>query len=175
MLNYIWAGLIVASLAFALTKDFSDMHNDTYRNGAMLPVIIKLDSPEDLARDVPRAVHVVMDPQQYRAFYHNDETPAASYPAQFTSHANGAELRFAADTVFPKPLAKMKEATTPEDDRRMSAEVTYPQKSLNHVVDGQLVASLKFQKIRFQTVADIVTAGVNAAKMGVINIAFPLI
>ena len=37
MLNYIWAGLIVFSLVFALCGDISDLHNDTYRNGKSLP------------------------------------------------------------------------------------------------------------------------------------------
>ena len=38
MLNYIWAGLIVFSLVFALGHDFQDIRQDTYRNGAALPV-----------------------------------------------------------------------------------------------------------------------------------------
>ena len=40
MLNYIWAGLIVFSLVFALLRDFGDIHNDTYRNGAALPRLV---------------------------------------------------------------------------------------------------------------------------------------
>src|SRR4051794_5438825 len=80
MLNYIWAGLIVFSLVFALWKDFADLGHDTYRNGQSLPVRITYDSPADTGKPT-RAVHVVMDPQAYRGFYHNDETPAASYAA----------------------------------------------------------------------------------------------
>ena len=37
MLNYIWAGLIVFSLVFALFYDVRDLTRDTYRNGQVLP------------------------------------------------------------------------------------------------------------------------------------------
>src|SRR5512147_1391335 len=38
MLNYIWAGLIILSLGFALAADIGDLRRDTYRNGRFLPV-----------------------------------------------------------------------------------------------------------------------------------------
>ena len=41
MLNYIWAGLIIFSLGFALTNDIRDLSRDTYRNGRSLPVRIE--------------------------------------------------------------------------------------------------------------------------------------
>src|SRR5213596_3003805 len=109
MLNYIWAGLIVFSLVFALVRDIGDINNDTYRNSAALPVTIKLDLPGPLEPHGTRPVHVVMDREGYRAFYHNQETTAASYAATLTTSAKGAEIRFAADASFPKPLAKIRE------------------------------------------------------------------
>jgi hypothetical protein len=45
MLNYIWAGLIIISLVFALTADVRDLTRDTYRNDQPLPVTVEL--PED--------------------------------------------------------------------------------------------------------------------------------
>ncbi|MEX0746557.1 MAG: nucleoside recognition protein, partial [Rhodothermales bacterium] len=44
MLNYIWAGLIIISLAFALISDFRDVSQDRYRNDEPLP--ITLEYPE---------------------------------------------------------------------------------------------------------------------------------
>src|SRR5687768_5911304 len=41
MLNYIWAGLIIFSLVFAVWNDVLDLHRDTYRNGQSLPVVIE--------------------------------------------------------------------------------------------------------------------------------------
>src|SRR5678816_3269413 len=119
MLNYIWAGLIVLSLVFALVRDIGDIRKDTYRNGAALPVTIKLDSPGELKPHESRPVHVIMDPAAYKEFYHVTDTPPASYPAVLTMTNKGAELRFPADATFPKPLAKIRDSTTPDDDRRL--------------------------------------------------------
>ncbi|MEM7626728.1 MAG: nucleoside recognition domain-containing protein [Planctomycetota bacterium] len=47
MLNYIWTGLIVASLGFALFYDLGDMASDRYRNGQPLTVEIS-SRPVDL-------------------------------------------------------------------------------------------------------------------------------
>ena len=50
MLNYIWAGLIVFSLVFALVRDVNDIRHDTYRNGAALPVKISYDTSDDAGK-----------------------------------------------------------------------------------------------------------------------------
>ncbi len=170
MLNYIWAGLIVCSLVFALTRDVNDMRRDTYRNGAALPVKITLDSPAD-AEKPSQAVHVVIDPAAYRSFYHVDDTPAESYPATLTKTSHHAELRFPADATFPKPLARIRDSTTPDDDRRLAAEVLM----LNKIDPTTMTAGLKFAPVRFQTMADIANAAMIAAKDGVMKVALPLI
>src|SRR4051812_21192406 len=160
MLNYIWAGLIVFSLVFALVKDARDIRNDTYRNGAALPVTIKLDKPGAIAANEARPVHVLMDPAAYHDFYHVSETPAESYPATLTKTAKGMEVRLAADVKLPLPLGKIRESVTPEDDRRLPAEVVG-----GVVADDAITnAGLKFQSLRFQTMADIANAGIKAAK-----------
>src|SRR5690606_17195678 len=72
MLNYIWSGLIVSSLVFALWYDVGDLARDTYRNGRPLPVTIVVpDAYEADARSVP--VEIRLDPEAYRAFYGTDE------------------------------------------------------------------------------------------------------
>lgn len=45
MLNYIWAGLIIISLVFAVSKDVMDLVQDTYQNGETHP--IELEFPEN--------------------------------------------------------------------------------------------------------------------------------
>ena len=61
MLNYIWTGLIVASLGFALFYDIRDQVNDTYRNGEPLAVEIS-SRPVDLrdrkASRIPVELHL---------------------------------------------------------------------------------------------------------------------
>ena len=163
MLNYIWAGLIVCSLVFALVRDLGDIRRDTYRNGQTLPVTITRDS--GAGDESSKAVHVVIDPAKYHAFYNTSETPAASYAAAMTRTEKGAEIRFPADAVLPQPLARIRDATTPDDDRRLAAEV----------VDVNGAPGLRFQPVRFQTVADIAKAAMDAAKMAVMTLALPLI
>jgi spore maturation protein A len=171
MLNYIWAGLIVLSLVFALVKDVGDIRRDTYRNGAALPATIKLDRPGDWQPDIALPVHVTIDPATYRSFYRTESAPPASYPATLTRHDKHADLRFAPDATFPEPLAKIRTATTPEDDRRLVAEVG----DLNDIGNATFMTTLKFQPVRFQTMADVATAAMTAAKNAVLLIAFPLI
>ncbi|MEM9913979.1 MAG: nucleoside recognition domain-containing protein [Planctomycetota bacterium] len=61
MLNYIWTGLIVASLGFALFYDIRDQVNETYRNGQPLAVEIS-SRPVDLrdrkASRIPVELHL---------------------------------------------------------------------------------------------------------------------
>ena len=40
MLNYIWAGLIILSLVFALVTDVGELSRDRYRNGQPVPVTL---------------------------------------------------------------------------------------------------------------------------------------
>ncbi|HEX8521156.1 MAG TPA: nucleoside recognition domain-containing protein [Tepidisphaeraceae bacterium] len=164
MLNYIWAALIVFSLVFALVKDVKDIRNDTYRNGSALPVQITFDSADDAAKPT-RPVHIAIDPQTYATFYKTTDPPAASYAGTITTTAKGlgAEVRFAADAPLPKLLAKIRDSTTPEDDRRLVAEVAH----LQQVNGTTSTAGLKFQPVRFQTMADIANAAVAAAKAAV--------
>ncbi len=171
MLNYIWAGLIVFSLVFALVKDVRDIRNDTYRNGQALPVTIKLDKPGPIDPKEVRPVHVVMDPAAYQSFYHVTATPAPSYAGTLTKTAKGMEVRLAADATLPQPLAKIRDSVTPEDDRRLAAEVV----AGASIDDATITGGLKFQQVRFQTMADIANAAIKASKDAVTVIAFPLI
>lgn len=46
MLNYIWAGLIIISLVFALTTDIKDISENTYQNGIPQKVIVRFPKNE---------------------------------------------------------------------------------------------------------------------------------
>jgi len=51
MLNYIWGGLIVFSLVFALVNDASDIVNNTWRNGEEITAEIRFPANADLDRN----------------------------------------------------------------------------------------------------------------------------
>jgi spore maturation protein A len=107
MLNYIWAGLVIFSLAFALTNDVRDLLRDTYRNGQSLPVRI-----EPAGSGGGKQVSVHIDADAYRKHYGVDETPAASIPADLIETKEGRELKFDAKTNLPPMLAGIRDATS---------------------------------------------------------------
>ena len=62
MLNYIWAGLIIFSLVFALTGDVSDLSRDSYRNGVPLVVTVAFPDGYDPDRRL-QEVEVTVAPE----------------------------------------------------------------------------------------------------------------
>jgi len=115
MLNYIWAGLIVLSLAFALWTDVGDLSRDTYRNGQRLPVALDLAAPFDAAAD-EQAATLRLDSTAFRTFYATDETPEAAYDATLRRTEGGYEVRLAdAEAALPEPLATIRDVTNPRD------------------------------------------------------------
>ena len=115
MLNYIWAGLIVSSFLFALGYDVRDIARDRYRNGQPLPVTLTFPEGYDsTARRVPAEIRI--QPRQYADFYHTDGAPAASYPGYLLQTHEGKQLRFAAGTKLPEPLATIGKVSRSRDE-----------------------------------------------------------
>lgn len=115
MLNYIWGGLIIFALVFALYGDIRDISEDSYRNEQPLPV--QLEYPEGYqagARRVP--VEIRIDPQQYREFYNVDATPDSTYGGYVVRTQRGNQLRFEADASLPAPLGRIQEYSASADD-----------------------------------------------------------
>ena len=165
MLNYIWAGLIVFSLVFALIRDIGDIRGDTFRNGKPLPVTLKLDAPPTQPPKPAQAVKVIIDPAEYQAFYGVSDKPAASYTGSLATTASSkvAELRFAADSTFPAPLAVVKDTNTSDDDKELRGEVVSQQ-----MIDPTTVAAqIRFTPVRFATMQNIAKAAMGAAKKAV--------
>lgn len=122
MLNYIWAGLIIISLVFALTTDIRDIAQDTFRNDQPLP--LSLSFPTGYDPDARRqSVDVLIDPEAYQAFYGTDERPDSVYVATLISTLEGLQVRFPADARLPEPLATIRDITNPRD-KQLQAVVT---------------------------------------------------
>ena len=120
MLNYIWAGLIVFSLLFAVGYDVRDLAQDTYRNGQPLPA--RLAFPDGYNPDARRqAVELQLDAAAYAAFYGTDPAvdgaPAATYEAQLIRTADGLQLRLPEGAALPEPLATVRDFTNPRDQQ----------------------------------------------------------
>ena len=115
MLNYIWAGLIVLSLVFAVGADVRDAARDTYRNGTPLPVTMDLAAPFDRTADTqPATLHI--DAGAFRDHFRVGGTPDSAYAATLRKTDGGYEVRLGdADAALPAPLDVVRDATNPRD------------------------------------------------------------
>jgi spore maturation protein A len=124
MLNYIWAGLIIASLLFAGASDVGDLARDTYRNDQPLSVELAFpDGYDPAARLVP--VEIRIDPDAYGSFYGTDARPATSYTGTVVRTEEGSQLRFAAGASLPDPLATIAGVSRSNDDELQGALVGF--------------------------------------------------
>ena len=115
MLNYIWAGLIIFSLLFALVYDVQDLARDTYRNEQELPVTVRYG--EDVDRTARRVeVDILVDPITYQRFYGTEVQPDDSYEGYIVQTQEGRQLRFAAGTELPAPLSTISGFSASRDD-----------------------------------------------------------
>jgi spore maturation protein A len=157
MLNYIWAGLIVSSVLFALGYDVRDIRTDKYRNGKPLP--IELTFPEGYdpaARKVPVAIRIA--PAQYAAFYGTEQIPDTSYAGYLLQSREGAQLRFAAGSKLPEPLAAIAKVSRSRDEEL--------QGRVQGLAPGSGRASVLFEPVRFVKLNAIATAALDFAKTG---------
>ena len=125
ILNYIWGGLIVFSLVFALTYDVRDFATDTYRNGQPLPVTVVF--PDGYQPDARRqAVSVQLDAAGFGAFYGIDDRPAPAYDGTLIQTDDGRQLRFAQNTSVPEPLAAIRAFPSSRDTALRGVVGSFP-------------------------------------------------
>lgn len=159
MLNYIWAALIISSFVFALGYDARDIAADRYRNGRPLPVELGFPEGYDAAaRRVP--VEIRLEPGQYAAFYRTDEKPAASYPGYLLQTREGTQLRFAAGTKLPEPLATIGKVSRSRDEELQGRLVGFQRGS---TAAG---AGVVFEPVWFVKLNAIAAAALDFAKTG---------
>lgn len=163
MLNYIWAGLIIVSLVFALTADTRDLLRDTYRNDQAFPltVVVPEETPPE-ARRVP--VTVLVDPETFRAFYRTEAAPDTTYAATLIRTQEGLQLRFAAEAAFPEPWVTIRDVTNPRD-RRLQGELLSDEllrQARNE--PGAYPAEVLFEPVRFVKLNAIAQAALDFAE-----------
>lgn len=61
MLNYIWSGLIIISLVFAVTQDITDIFQDTYKNEEVFDIEITFDDDDPDFRERQEVVFSISD------------------------------------------------------------------------------------------------------------------
>ena len=161
MLNYIWAGLIVLSLAFAVGTDALDLARDTYRNGQPLPVALDLAAPFDRAAD-EQAATLHIDAGAFRDHYAADSsaTPDSAYAATLRRTEGGYEVRLDdAGATLPAPLDVVRDATNPRD-KVLQGRLT----RLDLGPGGTRAAgALRFAPVRFVKLTAITAAALDMA------------
>ena len=161
MLNYIWSGLIIGSLLFALTVDTQELVQNRFRNDKALPVA--LEFPEGYKPDARRQpVEIRIDTTTYRELYGTDAAPDSSYSGTLVQTQEGRKVEFDPDAGFPEPLATIQSFHGTDDNPALRGTLT----SAPGVGAGtaQLETALQFEPVRFRKLRDIAQAALDFAE-----------
>jgi spore maturation protein A len=161
MLNYIWAGLVVLSLVFALVSDAGDLSRDTYRNGRPLRVTVAFPSGYDPgAGRIP--VKVEADSLTLSDHFGRPVPGIARSDGEVVQSREGTELHFAKDLALPEPLATIRAMTSERDNDLRGALALTAQPG-----DSVAVAELVLPRVRFVKLVAISKAAIDFAKTAV--------
>ena len=116
MLNYIWGGLIVLSLVFALTNDVRDFVQNTYRNGTPLPITIMFDEEYNVGAR-RQHVDVRLLGSDLAIHYGDNSMTGNIWPGVLLQTSAGRELRFAKEASLTEPLQTVCHETGQNDCR----------------------------------------------------------
>ena len=161
MLNYIWAGLVILSLVFALVTDVGDLRRDTYRNGHPVPVTLAFASGYDPdSRNL--AVTVRADSAALSVHYGQPMSGLTSFSGTLLQNLDSRELRFAKDATLPEPLATIRGMTS-ERDNDLRGSIQFTAQRGDSVATGEVT----FARVRFVKMVAITKAGIDMAKTAV--------
>lgn len=160
MLNYIWSGLIISSLVFALSVDVQEMSENRFRNEETMPVSVQFpDGYDPDARRQPARIHI--DSSTYRQFYDVSTTPAESYSATLIQTEEGLRIEFDSDADLPEPLSTIREFHSGEDGDPLRATLTDAALGSGAT---RIQASVQFDPVQFRKLNDIAQAALNFAE-----------
>ena len=158
MLNYIWGGLIVVSLLFALVSDIRDFTLDTYANGRPLPVTVSVPDAYDAEARLQRAT-VEIAAQDYLAHFNVEPGAPLAYSAELIQSQQGRQLRFAEGISVPEPLATICNMHSRDNDCRATLAGT--------PTSGAFAATLAFSPVRWVKMNAIAGAALDFAETAV--------
>ena len=160
MLNYIWAGLIVFSLVFALYTDVTELSTDRFRNEEALPVAVTF--PGGFEADARRQpVEVRIDSSTYASFYGTAAELDSVYSGTLVQTRDGRQVRISGDADLPEPLATIRSFHAEDDGDALRSTVQGG--ALSAGVE-QAQVQLQFEKVRFRKLNDIAAAALNFAE-----------
>ena len=158
MLNYIWGGLIVFSLLFAVTSDVRDFSRDTYANGRPLPVAIAMPGDYDADARV-QGVAVTVAPSDFATHYQGDLGAALTFDADLIQTQAGRQLRIPLSAGLPEPLATICEIHSRDDACRATLAGTPS--------TGTFTGAITFSPVRWVKMNAIASAALDFAETAV--------
>lgn len=160
MLNYIWGGLIVSSLLFAIVYDVGDLMEDRYRNDQALPVALQF--PDGYDPDGRRVdVRIVVDPADYASFYGVDAPGSATFDGYLRQTQEGVVLRFDAGSDLPEPLATIQGVSQSRDEELQGTVVGFTPPA---AAAPGVAATVRFERVRFVKMNAIAQAALDFAE-----------
>lgn len=161
MLNYIWAGLIIFSLVFALGIDSQELAENRFRNATPLPVTVTF--PEDYDPEARRQpIHIRLDPTAYQQFYNVDAQPDSAYNGTLVQTREGRQVQFADDETLPEPLATIK--SFHESDENPALRGTLVEAAALGPGTSRVTAGVEFEPVRFRKLNSIAQAALDFAE-----------
>lgn len=158
MLNYIWVGLLVVAMLFAMGADLGDIGADTYRNGKVISVVVK---PEDTTLTKPQAVRFVVDADAYKAHY--GKPGELDLPATLRRSGDKlVELSIKTAAGLPAPFDVIA-ARTKTSDGDIVAKV----ERSKVLADGTIQLDVKLPPVLIQKIAVMGEAAIDTAKSAV--------
>ncbi|NBC17922.1 MAG: nucleoside recognition protein [Bacteroidetes bacterium] len=159
MLNYIWAGLIIFSLVFALATDIRELVEDPYRNQEEFPVSVRL--PADYSPGARRVeVDVLIDPATYEQFYGTEVTPDSVYEGVLVQNQEGRQLRFGEGMRLPEPLGTIQAVNADDEGDPIRGTVRADFQADSTVVQ----TAVEFPTVRLRKLRDIAQAALDFAE-----------
>lgn len=161
MLNYIWSGLIIGSLLFALTVDTQELAENRFRNDQALPVTLEFpDGYTPEARRQP--VEIRIDSARYREMFGTDAAPESSYAGRLVQTEEGRKVEFDPDASFPEPLATIESYHATDDNPALRGILTAAPSASPGT--PQLEAAVQFEPVRFRKLRSIAQAALDFAE-----------
>ena len=154
MLNYIWSGLIIISLVFAVTQDVSDLVQNTYRNGEVFEVNVAFEEE---------------DPEKRQTVYFEIRNHEGEFEATWDPGANEIQLVIPITDDLPEHWLMVAEDMETGDDEHIRADVERINENTGDA--GIVLPEVRYVKLRAITDAafDMAETAVNLA-IGLIGV-----
>ncbi|AXJ02510.1 spore maturation protein A [Cyclonatronum proteinivorum] len=174
MLNYIWAGLIIFSLLFAVTSDLRDYVTDEFQNGAEIGVALVIPENTDLQRRASVQFRITEGP----------DASGEVYRAEWFPGEDKAELIIPVTESLPEHWRHVAEHQDARDLTQLRALVLTHEKEAGaaaatavitlpevHLVKMRSITQAAFDMAEFAVTLAIGLIGIMALWLGLMKIA----